>query len=47
LESKVSWIHIADAVKFLKEMWDRFEAKVIEAGWGIYEDVLGNVSEAD
>jgi hypothetical protein len=40
-------IRIADGVQFLKEAWDRLETKVIEAGWGIYEDALGDVSEAD
>jgi hypothetical protein len=40
-------IRTADAVHFLREAWTILETKVIEAGWGIYEDALGNPGESD
>jgi hypothetical protein len=27
-------VRIADAVRFLREAWEKIETKVIEAGWG-------------
>jgi hypothetical protein len=36
-----------NAVCFLREAWDQVEAKVIQVGWGIYEDTLGPPEESD
>jgi hypothetical protein len=34
-----------DAVAFLREAWDRLEARVVEKGRGVYEDVDGDGSD--
>jgi hypothetical protein len=34
-------VRIADAIRFLREAWEKLKTKVIEAGWGIYEDEFG------
>jgi hypothetical protein len=36
-----------DAVHFLIQAWDGLETRVIEKGWTIYEDVLGEADDED
>jgi hypothetical protein len=38
-------VRTIDAIRFLREPWEKLETKVIEAGWGIYENELGLASE--
>jgi hypothetical protein len=37
----------SDVPRFLLEAWSALEVAVIEKGWGIYEDDIGDTADAD
>jgi hypothetical protein len=47
LWSEDGHVKTREAIQFLIQAWDELEIRVIEKGWGLYEDVLGEADDED
>jgi transposase len=47
LRSEDGHVKTRDAIQFLIQAWEGLETRVIEKGWGLYEDVFGEADDED